>query len=98
MLVGLDTFSTNTRHQIRPIVEEANKPPEAYCAQITGIEKEDRLAKISKIAAFMYGREQIKILNIDALSADKAIKTESFDILVANPPFAVEGLFANAKR
>lgn len=62
-----------------------------YYSEITGIEKEDRLAKVAKVAAYMHGQEQIKILDADALAAHSGIQRESYDVLVANPPFAVEG-------
>ncbi len=55
-----------------------------------GIEKEDRLAKVSKVASFMYGRNEVNIIDADALISHENIKPESFDVLVANPPFAVE--------
>ncbi|RKU09924.1 type I restriction endonuclease subunit M [Candidatus Poribacteria bacterium] len=61
-----------------------------YYANITGIEKEDRLAKVAKVAAYMHGQEQIKILDADALASHSEISPKSFDVLVANPPFAVE--------
>ena len=61
-----------------------------YYANITGIEKEDRLAKVAKVAAYMHGQDQIKILDIDALADRPEITKESFDVLVANPPFSVD--------
>jgi len=64
--------------------------PNSYYAQTYGIEKEDRLAKVSKVASFMYGRNEVQIIDADALILHEDIKPESFDILVANPPFAVE--------
>lgn len=64
--------------------------PNSYYAQTYGIEKEDRLAKVSKVASFMYGRNEVKIIDADALISHEEIKPESFDVLVANPPFAVE--------
>ncbi|MCO8090076.1 restriction endonuclease subunit S [Acinetobacter pseudolwoffii] len=64
--------------------------PNSYYAQTYGIEKEDRLAKVSKVASFMYGRNEVKIIDADALISHEEIKLASFDILVANPPFAVE--------
>ena len=39
----------------------------------------------------MHGQEQIKILDADALASHPEIRPESYDILVANPPFAVDG-------
>ncbi|MDN5638260.1 MAG: restriction endonuclease subunit S [Staphylococcus equorum] len=64
--------------------------PNSYYAQTYGIEKEDRLAKVSKVASFMYGRNEVQIIDADALISHEDIKPESFDVLVANPPFAVE--------
>ena len=42
----------------------------------------------------MHGQEQIKILDADALASHSEIPPMSFDVLVANPPFAVEGFLA----
>ena len=57
---------------------------------IYGIEKEDRLAKVAKVSAFMYGFNEIHILDADALVRHPDIAEAGHDILVANPPFAVE--------
>nr|WP_315478253.1 N-6 DNA methylase [uncultured Rhodoferax sp.] len=57
---------------------------------IYGIEKEDRLAKVAKVSAFMYGFNEIHILDADALVRHPDIAEGGYDILVANPPFAVE--------
>ena len=73
------------------MVETQYRKVSDYYSQITGIEKEDRLAKVAKVAAYMHGQEQIKILDADALAAHPEIQQESFDVLIANPPFAVEG-------
>ena len=75
------------------MIAEYNGNLSDYYSQITGIEKEDRLAKVAKVAAYMHGigQEQIKILDADALASHPEIPPESFDVLVANPPFAVEG-------
>ena len=43
----------------------------------------------------MYGQDQIKIIEEDALGSITDIKPSSFDVLVANPPFAVEGFLLN---
>ncbi len=57
---------------------------------IYGIEKEDRLAKVAKVSAFMYGFNDIQILDADALVRHPDIAEAGHDILMANPPFAVE--------
>ena len=73
------------------MVAEQKRNLSDYYSQIIGIEKEDRLAKVAKVAAYMHGQGQIKILDADALAAHLEVPPASFDVLVANPPFAVEG-------
>lgn len=60
---------------------------------IYGIEKDYRLARVSKIALFMHGAGKGNIILGDGLEnyPDKGVDKESFDILVANPPYSVEG-------
>ena len=82
-------MSNEYAYQIKRLVEEQER--ERYYSHITGIEKEDRLAKVAKVAAYMHGQEQIKILDADALASHPdRVPRESFDVLVANPPFAVK--------
>ena len=63
----------------------------AYYSTIVGVEKEYRLSKVAKVAAFMYGEDDIQIIYADALAKNDRIKEESFDLLVANPPYSVKG-------
>lgn len=72
---------------------------------IYSIEKEYRLSKVSKVSSAMYGQNEINILYADALASfelanisnlegEKAkpqIESNSFDLLIANPPYAVKG-------
>ncbi len=88
---GSGHFLNEYAYQIKPLVETQNKTLSDYYSQITGVEKEDRLAKVAKVAAYMHGQEQIKILDADALASHPEIRPEGYDVLVANPPFAVEG-------
>ena len=88
---GSGHFLNEYAHQINPLVADQKRELNAYYGQITGVEKEDRLAKVAKVAAYMHGQEQIKILDADALASHPEIARKSFDVLVANPPFAVEG-------
>ena len=88
---GSGHFLNEYAHQIKPLVAEQKRGLNDYYSQITGIEKEDRLAKVAKVAAYMHGQGQIKILDADALASHSEVPPESFDVLVANPPFAVEG-------
>lgn len=62
-----------------------------YYKHITGIEKEYRLSKVSKVSAFMYGHDETNIIYADALQPHAALRPNSYDVLVANPPYAVTG-------
>ena len=89
---GSGHFLNEYAHQIKPLVENQGRSPKEYYSQITGIEKEDRLAKVAKVAAYMHGQGQIKIFETDTLAFhSNKVPPESFDILVANPPYAVDG-------
>lgn len=67
--------------------------------KIFGIEKDYRLARVSKISLFMHGAGNGKIIYGDGLENynDKEIIQNSFDILVANPPYAVSGFKPHLK-
>lgn len=84
----LNEYGSQVSKLLKPIKDI--DVPNSYYAQTYGIEKEDRLAKVSKVASFMYGRNEVNIIDADALISHENIKPESFDVLVANPPFAVE--------
>ena len=60
--------------------------------KIFGIEKDYRLARVSKISMFMHGAGDGNIIFGDGLEnyPDKEITPKSFDILVANPPYSVK--------
>lgn len=59
---------------------------------IYGVEKDYRLARVSKVSMFMNGAGNSNIIFGDGLEnyPDKDITPQSFDILVANPPYAVK--------
>ena len=67
--------------------------------KIFGIEKDYRLARVSKISLFMHGAGDGNIIFGDGLEnyKDKGIIPESFDILVANPPYAVKAFKPHLK-
>lgn len=73
---------------LRSIKQQDDTKP--WFNQIYGIEKEDRLAKVAKVSAFMYGFKDVHILDADALVRHPEIIEGGHDILVANPPFSVE--------
>ena len=89
---GSGHFLNEYAYQIKRLVEKQERDLNDYYSHITGIEKEDRLAKVAKVAAYMHGQEQIEILDADALaSLPNEVPPVSFDVLVANPPYAVDG-------
>lgn len=59
-------------------------------SSIVWIEKEYRLSKVAKVSAFMYWNDDMKIVYADALATNKEIKDNTFDVLVANPPYSVK--------
>ncbi len=59
-------------------------------AKIIGIEKEYRLSKVAKVSSFMYGSE-MDIIYSDALCKSDKVEENSFDVLIANPPYSVKG-------
>lgn len=59
-------------------------------ASIVGVEKEYRLSKVAKVSSFMYGSD-IDIIYSDALTKNEKLKDNSFDVLIANPPYSVKG-------
>ena len=75
---GSGHFLNEYAYQIKPLVEKQNKTLGDFYSKITGIEKEDRLAKVAKVAAYMHGQEQIKILDADALASHPEIPTRKF--------------------
>lgn len=67
--------------------------------KVFGIEKDYRLARVSKISLFMHGAGDGNIIFGDGLEnyPDKEITQESFDILVANPPYSVKAFKPHLK-
>ena len=67
--------------------------------KIFGIEKDYRLARVSKISLFMHGAGNGNIIFGDGLEnyPDKEIIPRSFDILVANPPYSVKAFKSHLK-
>lgn len=67
--------------------------------KLFGVEKDYRLARVSKISLFMHGAGDGNIVFGDGLEnyPDKGIIPENFDILVANPPYAVKAFKPHLK-
>ncbi len=89
---GAGHFLTELAAQTAPFIKQYKQTDlKEFYKSIIGIEKEYRLSKVAKLSSFMYGHDGIEILHNDALDQHEKIKEGSFNILVANPPFAVEG-------
>lgn len=97
---GAGHFLTEYAQEIQPLIRQENTGLNemelrsmlmGYFSHILGIEKDYRLSKVSQVAAFMYGMDGIKICFSDGLVDIPEAKRHSFNILVANPPYAVSG-------
>ena len=91
---GAGHFLTEGFREINEKIEElglkAEKGWERDC--IFGIEKDYRLARVSKISMFMHGADNGNIVFGDGLDNHNekiVIENGQFDILVANPPYSV---------
>lgn len=102
----LNTYANELKRYLK---EEELKE---HYKNIYGIEKEYRLSKVSKVSSAMYGQNEINILYADALASfelantnnlegEKAkpqIESSSFDLLIANPPYAVKGFLETLSK
>jgi len=90
---GAGHFLTEGFERVEKIVNDHGKSKTSNWEQtkIYGIEKDYRLARVSKISLFMHGAGNGNIIFGDGLEnyPDKGIENNSFDILVANPPYSV---------
>lgn len=66
-------------------------------SEIIGIEKEYRLSKVAKVSSFMYG-SNMKIIYNDALAHNDKIEENTFDVLIANPPYSVKGFLSTLNQ
>ncbi len=67
---------------------------------VVGIDKDYRLAKTAKISTFLNGDGEADIISGDGLRkfSDFGFDSESFDILLSNPPYSVKGFSKNLER
>lgn len=90
---GAGHFLTEYAMQIKEFVEK-HRPDismKDFYANVTGIEKEYRLSKVSKVSAFMYGHDETNIIYADALVPHAEVQDGTYDVLIANPPYSVKG-------
>ena len=89
---GAGHFLNEYAQQIKPFLAAyAPDGARAHHGAIVGVEKEYRLSKVAKVAAFMYGEDDMRIVYADALARRDDLPEGSFDLLVANPPYSVKG-------
>lgn len=67
--------------------------------KLFGIEKDYRLARVSRISFFMHGANKGSVIFGDGLenNFDKYIRPADFDILVSNPPYSIKGFKPHLK-
>ena len=86
---GAGHFLTQGFEAVNDLVQKDDR---AWASEkLYGVEKDYRLARVSKISLFMHGAGNGNIVFGDGLEnyMDKNIRPHSFDILVANPPYSV---------
>lgn len=99
---GAGHFLTEGYEAIEAILTSIDKPADTNHwveNKIYGIEKDYRLARVSKISLFMHGAGNGNIIFGDGLEnyIDKSITPKTFDILVANPPYSVKAFKPHLK-
>lgn len=94
---GSGHFLTEGIETINNVIKSANN--DWVGEKIYGIEKDYRLARVSKISLFMNGAGGGNIVFGDGLDnhKDKGVKNNIFDILVANPPYSVKAFKSHLK-
>jgi type I restriction-modification system DNA methylase subunit len=102
---GAGHFLTEYANQVGRILSKQKSDVhgiESHERRIFGIEKEYRLSKVAKVSAFMYGQPNINIVYGDALAHSQVsrskIDNESFDVIVANPPYSVKGFLETLSK
>ena len=91
-------YACGAGHFLTEAVEAINAFHDSYSdnswvrEHIFGIEKDYRLARVSKISLFMNGAGEGTIIFGDGLEnkPEQGITPHSFDVLVANPPYSVK--------
>ncbi len=93
---GSGHFLTEAIDEIQGVIETLNMSQhrgDTHWARdyIFGVEKDYRLARISKIACFLNGAGDANIIYGDGLEGREELgEPESFDILIANPPYSIK--------
>lgn len=85
------TESVNAINASASVLGEGRTDNSWVDRKIYGVEKDYRLARVAKVSLFMHGAGSGNIIFGDGLEnyPDKDIVPDSFDILVANPPYSI---------
>lgn len=94
---GSGHFLTEGIETINSVIKSDNN--DWVGEKIYGVEKDYRLARVSKISLFMNGAGSGNIIFGDGLDShkDKGVTNNNFDILVANPPYSVKAFKSHLK-
>ena len=98
---GAGHFLTEGFKAVNDFYARKNLTPPALWERdkLFGVEKDYRLARVSKISLFMHGANEGTIKFGDGLEnyPDEKISPASFDILTANPPYSIKGFKLHLK-
>ena len=98
---GAGHFLTQGYEAVEDCRQRHDLPADEYWTEkkLYGVEKDYRLARVSKISLFMHGAGKGNIIFGDGLDnyQDKDITPGTFDILVANPPYSVSAFKPHLK-
>ena len=97
---GISAISDYIKPWEKSIPEKDRNTDEKISCHFYGVEKDNRLARVSKIALLLNGANDANIRAMDGLDHDVSFLGEknSFDILVANPPYSVENFKLHLER
>ena len=97
---GIAAISDYIAPMEREIPEDRRNTDEKISKTFYGVEKDNRLARVSKIALLLNGANEAHIKAMDGLDHDETFLGErnSFDILVANPPYSVDDFKLHLER
>ncbi|MBR0254143.1 MAG: N-6 DNA methylase [Synergistaceae bacterium] len=94
---GAGHFLTEAVSAVNYFIDDPQKNNSWTRNCIFGIEKDYRLARVSKVSLFMNGAGDGNIIFGDGLENNSQIEPETFDILTANPPFSVASFKGHLK-
>ena len=97
---GISAISEYIAPLEQQIPLKERKTDEMVSKSFYGVEKDNRLARVSKIALLLNGANDAHIKAMNGLEHDENYlgAPQSFDILVANPPYSVDDFKVHLER